>query len=331
MSDVSALAIRAWAAALLLSVLGLSVRAQESSLQRFEYRQTRMGMAVRIVLYAPNDSVALRAGRAAYRRMTALEKIFSSYRATSELNRLCERAVEGPVRVSTPLFTALQHAQQLARRSNGAFDATARPYFDLWANARTTGTLPDSSTLQRAERRVGWSKIDLNEQRQTVQLRADSMQLSLGGIAKGYILDQALDTLRALNVSRALIEAGGDLVVGRPPPSQAGWTVHLPGTGPNAPPQPLRLTDAAVSTSGSTYQSVVIDGTRYSHVVDPRTGIGLTHHLLVTIIAEKGVTADGLATTVSVLGSSPGRAFLDKYYPKVTAYIRSHPEATSSP
>lgn len=289
-----------------------------------------MGMAVRVVLYAPNDSVARRAGTAAYRRMAALENIFSSYQSSSELNQLTERAVHTPVRASAPLFTVLQYAQRLARQSNGAFDITAGPFLNLWAHARETGALPDSAALQRARQRVGWSNVQLNEPRRTVRLRTDSLQLNLGGIAKGYILDQALDTLRTLGISRALIEAGGDLVMSDPPPSKEGWQVQLPGAGSEGHTRTLRLANAAVSTSGDTYQSVVINGTRYSHVVDPRTGLGLTHHLLVTIIAKNGMMADALATAVSVLGPDAGRTFLHEHYPSVTAHIRPHPESLSS-
>lgn len=299
--------------------------------QRYEYRQTQMGMAVRVVLYASHDTTARRAGRAAFHRMEDLENVLSSYRSSSELNRLTNRADETPVSVSRPLFAVLRHAQRLARRSDGAFDVTAGPYLDLWATARTHGALPDSSALRRASARVGWQKVELNEERRTVRLASDSMQLNAGGIAKGYILDRALDTLTAEGVSRAMIEAGGDLVLSGPPPQQSGWEVRLPAAGPDDEARTLRLDHAAVATSGDTYQYVEINGTRYSHVVDPRTGLGLTQHPLVTIVAEDGITADGLATTVSVLGPNAGRAFLAEHYPSVRAYVRStsHPESSN--
>lgn len=294
----------------------------QASLQRFEYRQTRMGMAVRVVLYAPSDSTARRTGHAAFRKMADLEAILSSYRDSSELNRLSRRAGTGPVSVSEPLFTLLRHAQRLARQSDGAFDATAGPLLDLWAAARRSERLPDSSALRRAAARVGWQHVRLNEERRTVQLRADSMQLNVGGIAKGFILDRALDTLSAEGISRAMIEAGGDLVMSGPPPGEDGWRVRLSGADPDGSARTVRLQHAAVSTSGDTEQFVVIDGTRYSHVVDPRTGIGLTHRLLVTVVADRGVTADGLATTVGVLGAEGGSSFLDTHHPDATAYIR---------
>ncbi|MFB6097697.1 MAG: FAD:protein FMN transferase, partial [Salinibacter sp.] len=312
----------------LVSVFGRSVWGQ-STLKRFEYRQTRMGMAVRVVLYAPSDSVARRAGTAAFRLMEDLESRLSSYRPSSELNRLPRRAESAPTVVSAPLFAVLRHAQRLARQSGGAFDVTAEPYFELWAQARRSGQLPDSSALQRAGARVGWRKVDLNPARRTVRLRADSMQLNLGGIAKGYILDRALDTLSDEGIDRAMIEAGGDLVMSGPPPNKDGWRIRLPGAGPDGEDRTLRLHDAAVSTSGDTEQFVEIGGTRYSHVIDPRTGIGLTHRLLVTVVAERGVVADGVATTISVLGAENGRAFLAEHYPSATAYIRPAPQATS--
>jgi len=299
---------------------GASVRAQ--SPERFEYRQTRMGMPVRVVLYADHDSTARRAGHAAFRKMAELEAILSSYRESSELNRLSRRSGRGSVDVSEPLFTVLRHAQRLARQSDGAFDATAGPFLALWAEARERGTLPDSSALERAGARVGWRHLRLDSTRRTVQLAADRMRLNVGGIAKGFLLDRALDTLAAEGISRALVEAGGDLVVSAPPPGTKGWSVQLPGAAPNGGVRTVRLRHAAVATSGDTEQFVEIGGTRYSHVVDPRTGLGLTHRLLVTIVADRGVTADGLATTVGVLGPEAGRAFLDAHYPAVTAHLR---------
>jgi thiamine biosynthesis lipoprotein len=296
--------------------------AQQDALDRHVYRQIHMGMEVRIVLYAAHDTTVQRAAKAAFQRIAMLDSTVSSYRRSSELNRLNTRSGGPPFPVSAPLFTVLQRAQQLARQSDGAFDVTVGPSVALWRRARETGQLPDEAALQDADARTGWRKIQLNETRQTVRLRADSMQLNLGGLAKGYILDQALATLSDEGVTRALIEAGGDMVMSGPPPGTDGWRIQLPGAGPEGTARTTRLSHAAVSTSGDTQQFVEIDGTRYSHVIDPRTGLGLTHRLLVTIIADDGMTADGLATTVGILGATAGRAFLAEHYLDATAYIR---------
>jgi thiamine biosynthesis lipoprotein len=296
--------------------------AQQDALDRHVYRQIHMGMEVRIVLYAADDRTVQRAAKAAFRRIATLDSTLSSYRRSSELNRLSARSGGSPVPVSAPLFTVLQQAQRLARQSGGAFDVTVGPSIALWRHARETGQLPDEAALQAADARTGWRKIQLNEKQRTVQLRADSMQLNLGGLAKGYILDQALASLSDEGVTRALIEAGGDVVMSGPPPGSDGWRIQIPGAGPEGMTHTVRLAHAAVSTSGDTQQFVEIDRTRYSHVIDPRTGLGLTHRLLVTIIAEDGMTADGLATTVGVLGAEDGRAFLAQHYPGVTATLR---------
>lgn len=300
---------------------GQPLRAQET-LDRHEYRQTHMGMPVRVVLHAPADAIARGAAQAAFHRISTLEQVFSSYRSSSELSRMNERAGTAPVQLSGPLFEVLERSQRLARQSNGAFDVTAGPYVALWRDARQSGELPDSSALQQAGARVGWKKIRLNAKRRTVHFRVDGMQVNLGGIAKGYILDRALDTLSAQGIDRAMIEAGGDLVVSGPPPGNEGWRVRLPGASSKGEARTLRLTHAAVSTSGNTHQYVDINGTRYSHVVNPKTGLGLTHHLLVTIVADTGITADGLSTTVGLLGAEDGPAFLSEHYPAVKSFIR---------
>lgn len=296
--------------------------AQPAAPERFTYRQIHMGMEVRLVLYAAREQQAQQAARAAFRRIAALDRRLSSYRAASELNRLSARAGGPPVPVSQPLFAVLQQAQRLARQSDGAFDVTVGPYVALWRTARSTGTRPAPEALQQAHRRTGWRTVQLNETTRTVQLHADRMQLTLGGLAKGYILDRARAVLTGAGVPRALIEAGGDIVVSGPPPGTSGWRIRIPGAGPDAAARTVQLAHAAVSTSGDTQQFVEIDGTRYSHVIDPRTGLGLTHRLVVTIIADDGLTADGLATTVGILGAEAGRAFLAKHYPDVTAHIR---------
>lgn len=303
--------------------------AQGETVNRYEYRQIHMGMEVRVVLYAAQDTTARRAARTAFERIAALDDTLSSYRRSSELNRLNARAGTGPVAISEPLFTVLQHAQRLARQSDGAFDVTVGPYVALWRQARASEQLPDATARQHADARTGWSNIQLNEHARTAELHADSMRLTLGGLAKGYILDRALATLTNEGVSRALIEAGGDLVMSGPPPGTDGWRVQIPGAGPDGAARTVHLSHAAVSTSGDTEQFAEIDGTRYSHVIDPRTGLGLTHRLLVTIIADDGLTADGLATTVGVLGAETGRAFLDMHYPEVTAYLHRAPMAAS--
>jgi thiamine biosynthesis lipoprotein len=144
--------------------------------------------------------------------------------------------------------------------------------------------------------------LSVDVERRQVRLALDSMQLDLGGIAKGFILDEALQVLSAHGIAAGLIEAGGDVVVSGAPPGQLGWEIEVPGVEDEVVARARLLTNAAIATSGATEQNVVIDGVRYSHVIDPRTGLGVRGSHQVTVIADNGVTADAIATAASVLG-----------------------------
>lgn len=296
------------------------VPAQKPSLNRFEYRQGHMGMEVRLVLYASDDELAERAARGAYEKVTTLDSLLSSYRSDSELMTVNRQAAHGPVPVSYHLFSILDRAQEFARRSEGALDVTAGPFIELWREARRTRQLPDSTTLQKAGRRVGWHHLSIDEDAQTVAFRREGMQLNLGGVAKGYILDQVLEVLAEHGISSALVEAGGDLVTGAPPPGKEGWAVNIPHQVARDSSNVITVAHSAVATSGDAVQYVEIEGTRYSHVINPRTGLGLTDQPTTTVVARRGIVADGVATTVGILGVKEGRSFVQSY-PCTTVYV----------
>ncbi|MBM3853126.1 MAG: FAD:protein FMN transferase, partial [Verrucomicrobia bacterium] len=138
----------------------------------------------------------------------------------------------------------------------------------------------------------------------TVTLHAAGMQLDLGGIAKGYAADEALAVLARLSLPHAMVAAGGDLALGDAPPGAPGWKVELAPFGrPSSDALTVVVANAGVSTSGDVEQFVEIAGIRYSHVVDPRTALGLTVPIAVTVIAPHAAIADGLATACSVLAA----------------------------
>ncbi|HLJ54504.1 MAG TPA: FAD:protein FMN transferase [Chthonomonadaceae bacterium] len=289
-------------------------------LTRYEYTEYHMGVDVRIVLYAPDKPEAETACAAAFERFAELDTAMSDYRVDSELNRLCAKAGGPAVRVSADLFRPLQRAQELARLSGGAFDATCGPVVRLWRKARKEKALPPPSEIAAAAARTGWRYVELNAAKRTVRLRKPGMQLDLGAIGKGYADDCAQEVLRRHGISSALVEAGGDIVVTDAPPGQPGWRIEVPNSG-DAGARPRTFANCAISTSGDLEQSAAIGGKRYSHVVDPRTGWPLTNRIQVTVIARDGLTSDGLSTAVSVLGPIRGRE-LARRYPGTTVYIR---------
>src|SRR5438309_4866408 len=233
-----------------LACLARGARPQEV---RREFAELHMGVAVRIELYAPDDAAARQAARAAYARIAELEDIMSDYRPESEVRRLAERPGSA-VPVSEPLFAVLVRALELARQSDGAFDPTVGPFVALWRRARRTGRLPPTVELDSAARRVGWRKVHADSATRSIRLDGAGMRLDLGGIAKGYILDEALLMLGRHAVTRALIQAGGDIVAGGAPPGLRGWRVGVPGAGPGARARAAALARAAVAPSGHTGQ-----------------------------------------------------------------------------
>jgi thiamine biosynthesis lipoprotein len=287
-------------------------RAAEPSLTRFTITENHMGTQFKIVLYAPDETTADKAKKAAFERIAALDGIMSDYRATSELMELCKKAGGEPVKVSDDLFTVLQRAQVVAKWSDGAFDVTVGPLVRLWRRARRTQQLPPADELAKAKELVGHDKVRLEAQTHTVQLMKAGMQLDLGGIAKGYAADQALLVLKKHGITRALVAAGGDIAMSGPPPDAAGWSVAIAPLDGDRASRTLLLHDAAVSTSGDAEQFVVIDGKRYSHIVDPKTGMGLQGRMSVTIVGPNGLTVDPLTKVPAVLGSDKGLALIDQ-------------------
>ncbi len=268
--------------------------------ERWEWAEPAMGTVARITAYAPDAAPV----RAAFARIHALDAALSDYKPESELMRLCRRGRAGPVAVSDDLFRVLALSQEIAGASDGAFDVTLGPVVRLWRQARAEKRLPTPEELARARAAAGHRNLVVRSG--AVELLAEGMSLDLGGIAKGFAASEALAAMRALGVRRAMVAIGGDLALGDPPPGADGWRIAVRG-------EVLTLRNVCISTSGDAEQFVEIGGVRYSHIVDPRTGVGLRNQREVTVMAPSGAIADGLATAVSVLGVERGRTLLREF------------------
>jgi len=299
----------------------LILRLVPPPLQRFEAVEPHMGTLVRVTVYTRDEASARDAFRAAFDRIAALDRILSDYRDDSELNAVARTAVRRPVPVSDDLFEVLRRSQELADASGGAFDVTQGPVIRLWRDARKTHRVPDPAALGDATTRSGYTKLHLDPEHRTVILDVEGMQLDAGGIGKGYAASAALAALTQHGVESALVAVSGDLAFSAAPPGQRGWRIRVQQDPPVAGvPATLELTDAAVSTSGSSEQHVDIDGRRYSHIIDPASSNALVEDLTVTIVARHGADADSLATAVSVLGVTRGLALVESR-PDVAALI----------
>jgi thiamine biosynthesis lipoprotein len=286
-----------------------------ADLQLFEAVEPHMGTLVRIQLYAADTRQANQAFRAAFDRIAQLDAALSDYQPESELNRLCRSAVGKSVKVSADLFRVLGAALKLARETDGAFDVTLGPVTLLWRQARQQHRLPTPDAIREARQHSGYRKLHLDAAAGTVMLDQEGMRLDLGGIAKGDAADQSLAVLAGLGIRRALVAASGDLAIGDPPPGRKGWRVGIDSPDPHAGgfSRVLDLCNAAVSTSGDSSQNLELGGVRYSHIVDPSSGMGLTRPIAVTVVAPYGIDADSWSTALSVLGPERGVALIEKH------------------
>ncbi len=308
------MAAAGWVGAVSLVIVSLLGPEHRPTPARFEFRQTHMGSEFKIVLYTSGEAEARRASNAAFARIAALDKALSDYDPESELMRLCERAGGPAVAVSDDLFRCLEKSQAMAAKSDGAFDATVAPVVRLWRRATRTRVLPEAATLAKARSLVGYRSVELDAKNRTIRLLKPRMKLDLGGIAKGFACDEAMAALQKDGVKSALVAGAGDIVVSDPPPDTLGWRIGVaaPDGDPGHPQRFLSLKNAAVSTSGDAERFVEIGGSRYSHIVDPRTGLGVIARASVTVVAPNGTTADSLATAAYVLGPDRGIALVDE-------------------
>jgi thiamine biosynthesis lipoprotein len=306
-----------------VALVWLSEWSFAQSLERFSFAEPHLGTIVELTIYAPDQTVANEAARTAFARVKQLDRIFSDYKPDSEAMRLCDEAGTGrAIKVSSELFTVLKAAVTVSEQTDGAFDVTVGTLVQLWRRARKEKRLPTSNQIVVAKELVGWKLVVLNELEQSVELKRAGMRLDFGGIAKGFIAQDVSRLLRERGFERTLVAVAGDIVAGDSPPSADGWKVAVaPLRGVDkAPSRLLLLKHRAISTSGDAFQFVEIDGVRYSHIVDPKTGLGLTRRSSVTIVADDGIIADALATAICVIGPGRGMTLIEEN-PSLAALI----------
>ncbi len=226
----------------------------------------------------------------------------SIHRPDSELSRVNARAATQAVSVSPELFAVLEQAQQIAAETDGSFDVTIRPVADLWGFIGKEHRLPTEAELQAVRPRVGFRKVELDAPQRAVRFREPGVSIDLGGIGKGVAVDMAVAKLRSLGVTNAMVKAGGDLRVMGAPPGKAFWTVQLEDPHKRGERVAIPLRDAALSTSGNYENFFEFAGRRYSHILDPRTGLPVQGVAACTVIAPTCAESDAWATACVVYG-----------------------------
>jgi len=246
----------------------------------------------------------------AYRSLLALHRVdslMSNWTDVSEVARI-NRAATKETRVQPEVARVLRFAQDVARASDGAFDISIEPLVRLWGFIGGPPRVPTQAEITATLERVGYDKLDFNAETRAIRFHNDGMRIDLGGIAKGYGVDQVADLLRAANASNALIDLSGNMVALGNAAGRKGWTVGLRDPRGKHPfLARIRLLDEAVATSGDYEQFVAADGRRYGHILDPRTGWSARGLSSVTIVARRAMVADAWATALFVLGPEAAR------------------------
>jgi len=273
-------------------------------------RVHRRAMACRFeITLASGDAAAVPVARAALNEIDRIEDQLSVFREASALSHLNRRAAHEAVEVDGDLLDLLVECRELARATGGAFDVTSTPLSRCWGFLARDGRVPSREAIEKARALVGFDGVKLaalDGARPTVRFERQGIELNLGAIGKGYALDRVARDMRRSGVAQALLSAGCSslLAIGG---RDAGWhvTVVSPGQGAGGADRlhaNVWLRDAAVGTSGAGEQFVIADGTRYGHVIDPRTGWPASGVLSASVIAESAAVADALSTAFLVGG-----------------------------
>ncbi len=283
----------------------------QETLIRFHQSAAIMGTTFNLTFYTISQEHATLAANLAFKRIRELNGVFSDYQEDSEISKLSINTGQRTP-VSNDLWYLIKLSKKISRQSNGAFDISIGPLTKLWRRAIRQQQFPDSAEIIKAKNLVNYRWIKLYPLKQQVKLKKPAMKLDFGAIAKGYAIDQAYEVLKKQGITRALVDGGGDLFVGDPPPESLIWNIkdHQGKT--------LMINaQTAVASSGDSYQNLEWNGTRYSHIIDPHSGVGLQNSNVITVIAPKATIADILSSTLSVIEGKRKHKLLRKYKAKI--------------
>ena len=271
----------------------------------FSQSRNAMGTVFAIHLYAESEAQALSFFEVAFEEVERLEETLSKFRPSSEICRINRLAASQLVTTDPEVFSLIQQSLFYSEQTAGAFDITVGPLMRTWGFFRAEGHFPDAQELKAARERTGFEKVLLNRGARTISFAIPGMELDLGAIGKGYAVDRAVEILREASVSAALVVAGSSTVYALgTPPEEDGWKIHVPDPLDRTRKiSTVKLRDQAISTSGNYERFFELDGRRYCHVMDPRTGMPVEGVLQTTLIGSDGAMTDAVSNALFVLGT----------------------------
>lgn len=261
-----------------------------------------------------NETVANRAIELGIKEVQRIESLLTTFRHDSETNRINESAGKEAVAVSDEIFYLIQRSIRISELTQGAFDITYGSIDKTFWNFDTKMTsLPDKDTARAMVRLINYKNIIQNENHKTVFLKEKGMRIGFGGIGKGYAADRAKAVMLAAGIESGIVNAAGDLTVWGRQADESPWTVGIadPVT-KDLPFASMQLANASVATSGNYEKFVIIDGRKYSHTIDPKTGYPVEGIKSATVICSIAELADALTTPVMVMGVEAGLSLINQ-------------------
>ncbi|MFN0112518.1 MAG: FAD:protein FMN transferase [Blastocatellia bacterium] len=282
---------------------------------RYEDSRISMACAYSIVVYGESESKLSQAVSAAFDEVDRIDRLMSHYKPESPLSQLNRKAANEAVKVELELFDFIAECLRYSRESDGAFDVTVGPLLKAWGFFRGEGRMPTAAELAEARSKVGWRHVILNQQEKTIRFDRAGVELDLGGIAKGYAVDKAVEVLKQHGISRALVSACGSTIYGLgAPPGETAWEVKLRDpVSSQKTSMTVRLNNRALSVSGSYEKFFDLGGKRYSHIFDPRTGWPAQGVLSVAMLTDTGTAGDALDNVFYVLGVENSKRRFQKW------------------
>lgn len=267
-----------------------------------------MGNQFEITIGNKEETEAEELIKLAVEEISRIEKLLTSFSESSETHLINIHAGEKPVAVSTETIDLIKRANRISEITQGAFDLSYGSIDKkLWNFDRTMTSLPDEETARQMVRLINYRNIIVDDQNGTVFLKEKGMRIGFGGIGKGYAAEKAKALLKKMGVDSGIVNASGDLTTWGNQPGGKPWTVGIAHPDyRNYPFSSLNISEMAIATSGNYEKYVVIDGKKYSHTIDPRTGLPVRGIKSVSIICPNAELADAMATPVTIMGIKAG-------------------------
>ncbi len=277
-----------------------------------------MGTRASVTIYGMREAEAERAATKALHELHRIESVMSNWKKNSEISRLNRGSRGQPFQVTVELLALVDSSLLYSKATSGAFDITARPLVQLWGFQGGAAIPPTEEQVDKTKNAVGYDKIAVDRSSSTITL-PPGMSLDLAGVAKGHGVDRCVLILKENGAKTALVNLGGNIYALGSPPGKDGWSIGIRdplGSGETI--GSILIKDEAVATSGNYENFVEIDGKRYGHIIDPRSGRPVEDILSVTIIAPTALASDALSTGLFILGSEHSAKIL-KGLPRVKA------------